>query len=92
MPHSVCSTLCSRDSARLVYLQWDTLAPYLFIIGLNYVLWTSVDLIRENSFTLKKAGRRYPAKSMTDADDVDDLALLENDQDMRSTTGEARTY
>ena len=34
--------------------QWDTLAPYLFIIWLDYVHWKSIDLMRENSFTVKK--------------------------------------
>ena len=31
-------------------LQGDTLAPYFFIICLDYVLRTSIDKIRENSF------------------------------------------
>ena len=39
-------------------LKGDTLAPYLFIIGLDYVLRTSIDKIRENGFELtKKSGR-----------------------------------
>ena len=42
-------------------LQRDTLAPYLFIICLVYVLRTSIDKIRENGFELtKKRSRRYP--------------------------------
>ena len=46
-------------------LQGDTLAPYLFIICLDYVLRTSIDKIRENGFELtKKRSRRYPAKTM----------------------------
>ena len=50
-------------------LQGDTLAPYLFIIYLDYVLRTSIEKIRENSFELtKKRSRRYPAKTITDAD------------------------
>ena len=37
--------------------------PYLFIICLDYVLRTSIDKIRENSFKLtKKRSRRYPTK------------------------------
>ena len=36
------------------FLQGDTLAPYLFIICLDYVPWRSIDLIKENGFTLKK--------------------------------------
>ena len=50
-------------------LQWDTLAPYLFIVCLDYVLRTSIDKIRENGFELRKErSRRYPAKTITDAD------------------------
>ena len=33
-------------------LQGDKLAPYLFIICLDYVLRTSIDKIRENGFEL----------------------------------------
>ena len=41
-------------------LQGETLAPYLFIICLDYVLRTSIDKIKENSFELtKKRSRRY---------------------------------
>ena len=35
-------------------LQGDTLAPYLFLICLDYVLRTSIDKIRENGFELTK--------------------------------------
>ena len=54
-------------------LQGNTLAPYLFIICLNYVLRTSIDKIKENGFELtKKRSRRYPAKIIADyADDSD---------------------
>ena len=51
----------------------DTLAPYLFIICLDYALRTSIDKIRENGFELtKKRSRRYPATTITDADYADD--------------------
>ena len=33
-------------------LQGDSLAPYLFIICLDYVLRTSIDKIKENCFKL----------------------------------------
>ena len=60
-------------------LQGGTLAPYLFIICLDYVLRTSIDKIRENGFELtKKRSRRYPAKTITDADYADDIAILAN--------------
>ena len=55
-------------------LQGDTLAPYLFIICLDYVLRTLIDKIKENSFELtKKRSRRYPAKTITDANYADDM-------------------
>ena len=58
-------------------LQADTLAPYLFIICLNYVLKTSIDLLKEHGFRLKKArSRRYPAQTITDADDADVIELM----------------
>ena len=60
-------------------LQGDTLAPYLFIICLDYVLRTSIDKIKENGFELtKKRSRRYIAKTITDADYADDIVLLAN--------------
>ena len=60
-------------------LQGDTLAPYLFIICLDYVLRISIDKIKENSFKLtKEKSWRYPAKTITDADYADDIALLAN--------------
>ncbi len=37
-------------------LQEDSLAPYLFIIYPDYVLLTSISLINENGFTLKRQG------------------------------------
>ena len=60
-------------------LQGDTLPPYLFIICLDYILRTSIDKIQENGFKLtKERSRRYPAKTITDADYADDIALLAN--------------
>ena len=59
-------------------LQGETLAPYHFITCLDYVLRTSIDKIRENSFELTKISRRYPAKTITDADYADDIAILAN--------------
>ena len=67
-------------------LQGDTLAPYLFIICLDYVLRTSIDKIKENGFELtKKRSRRYPAKTITDADYADDIAILANTPDQAET-------
>ena len=59
--------------------QGDMRAPYLFIICLDYVLITSIDKIRENGFELtKKRSKRYSAKTITDADYADDIAILAN--------------
>ena len=60
-------------------LQGDTLAPYLFIICLDYIIRTSIDKIKENSFKLtKESRRRYPAKTITDTDYADYMVLLAN--------------
>ena len=60
-------------------LQGDPLAPYLFRISLDYVLRTSIDKIKENGFKLtKERNRRNSAKTITDADYADDIALLAN--------------
>ena len=101
-------------------LQGDMLAPYFFIIFLDYVLRTSIDKIRENGFELtkkrskryylpnpsaragydtrsiflkrsltglnsEKRSKRYPAKTITDADYADDLALLANTPNQAET-------
>ena len=64
----------------------DTLAPYLFIIYLDYVLRTSIDKIRENSFELtKKRSRKYPAKTITDAYYADDIVILANTPNQAET-------
>ena len=61
-------------------LQGDTLAPYPFIISLEYVLRTSIYKIRENGpdLTKKRSRRRDPAKTITDADYGDDIAIVAN--------------
>ena len=50
-------------------LQGDTLAPYLYMICLDHVLRTSIDLIKENGFILKK---------MQEADDTSQKPLRTN--------------
>ena len=60
-------------------VQGDTLAPYLFIICLDYVLRTSIDKIKENGFKLtKERSRKYPTHTITDVDYAEDIALLAN--------------
>ena len=58
-------------------LQGDTLAPYLFIITLDYVMRTALTNYEDMGFTLdERRSSRNPAIHLTDADFADDLALL----------------
>ena len=60
-------------------LQGDTLASYLFIICLDYVLRMFIDKMKDNVFKLaKERSRRYSAQTIMDADYADDIALLAN--------------
>ena len=60
-------------------LQGDTLAPYLFIICLDYVIRMSIDLMKENGFIqAKERSRRYSAQTIMDADYANDIVLLVN--------------
>ena len=53
---------------------------------LDYVLRTSTDKIRENGFELsKKRSRRYPAKTITDADYADEKVILANTPNQAGT-------
>ena len=71
-------TLDLRKSHDMLVFRVNYLV-YLFIICLDYVLRTSIDKIKENGFELtKKRSRRYPAKTITDADYGDDIAILAN--------------
>ena len=56
-------------------LQGDTLAPFLFIIVLDYVLRNCMCV--ENGITIiPRQSRRLPAVKVTDLDFADDIALL----------------
>ena len=56
-------------------LQGDTLAPFLFIIVLDYVLRNCMS--EENGLTIRpRQSRRVPSVKVTDLDFADDLALL----------------
>ena len=58
-------------------LQGDTLAPFLFIIVVDYVLRMSVDNISSKGLEITpKRSSRYPAKHLTDTDFADDIALI----------------
>ena len=67
-------------------LQGETLSQYLFIICQDYVLTTSIDKIRQNGHEpTKKRSRRYPAKTITDVDYADDIAILANTPNQAET-------
>ena len=56
-------------------LQGDTLAPFLFILVLDYALRTSLDQNNTLGLLLKKRnGSRNPAQYLTDLDFANDLA------------------
>ena len=58
-------------------LQGDTLAPFLFIIVLDYILRISIDPYLEKGLQLKpRRCTREPAKYLTDLGFADDLALI----------------
>ena len=59
-------------------LQGDTLAPFLFIVALDYALRCAINGREEElGFTLvRKGSRRVPAKILTDLDFADDIALI----------------
>ena len=81
MKDRVCSPNEDPDYFDIVAgeLQGDTLGPCLFIICLDYVLRTSIGLIKENGLKLaKERSRTYTAQTITNADNVDDIALLAN--------------
>ena len=49
----VCALDGDTDFFSIVAEVWqgDTIAPYMFIFCLDYVLRTSIDVMKENSFT-----------------------------------------
>ncbi|KAI8515803.1 hypothetical protein Bbelb_066160 [Branchiostoma belcheri] len=58
-------------------LQGDTLAPFLFIMVLDYILRLSLDTMQEKGIEIQpRRSRRYPAVNLTDLDFADDLALV----------------
>ena len=60
-------------------LQGDTLAPFIFIICLDYALRLSADSNKNLGLILTPSrSSRYPAKIITDIDYADDLALTSN--------------
>ena len=60
-------------------LQGDTLAPFLFILILDYVLRIFMDANNAKGLLLKPSrSTRHPAEHITDIDFADDLAITSN--------------
>ena len=58
-------------------LQGDTLAPFLFILVVDYILRVSLDTINEKGIEVHpRRSTRHPAIHITDSDFADDIALL----------------
>lgn len=64
-------------------LQGDTLAPFLFIVVLDYVMRKAIgDDNDQLGFTVRpRRSRRYPVEVLTDLDFADDIALLSDTLD-----------
>ena len=59
-------------------MQGDTLAPYLFVITVDYIMLEATEG-EDFGFTLHpRRSRRYPEVKIADTDFADDLALLAN--------------
>ena len=50
----------------------------MVVICQDFIRRTSIDLIKGNSFIHTNKKIRYPAETMTDADNTDNLVLFEN--------------
>ena len=59
-------------------LQGDVLAPFLFIIMIDYLLQNATKDNDSGVLTHPRRSRRYPAKVLNDLDFADDIALLES--------------
>ena len=86
------STILTTDGETPSFpiLQGDTLAPFLFIIVVDYVMRISVDTMSENGYQLRpKRSSRYPAEFLTDTDFSDDSQFLEHAQDLLQSLEQA---
>ena len=68
-------------------LQGDTLAPFLFIIVLDYALRKAISGKEEElGFTIQpRKSRRHPKQVLTDLDFADNISLLSDEIDQAQT-------
>ena len=59
-------------------LQGDVLAPFLFIVLIDYLMKRATENIESGVVTHPRQSRRHPAKTLNDLDFADDIALLES--------------
>ena len=59
-------------------LQGDILAPFLFIVLVDYLLKKATSDLDSGAVTHPRRSRRYPVKVLNDLDFADDIALLES--------------
>ena len=59
-------------------LQGDVLAPFLFIILVDYLLKKATSNFDSGAVTHPRRSKRYPVKVLNDLDFADDIALLES--------------
>ena len=57
-------------------LQGDVLAPFLFVILIDYLLTKATSELDSGIITHPRRSRRHPAKLLNDLDFADDIALL----------------
>ena len=58
-------------------LQGDTLAPFIFIIVLDYALGLSLDNLNDRGLQIQpRRSQKHPAQHLTELDFADDLALI----------------
>ena len=71
-------------------LQGDVLAPFLFIILVDYLLLKASEA-STGAETHPRLSRRYPAKILNDLDFADDIALLETSMTRASKADMSRS-
>ena len=59
-------------------LQGDGLAPFLFVVLVDYLLKKATSQLDSGVVTQPRRSRRHPAKSLNDLYFADDIALLES--------------